>query len=204
MPCQVYLSVRNGAWFVRRVWDNGLPLDLALFRRSTNYLVHLLPSRFVSSKVREQVNSRFDHAVYGLKPSHGVLTSPAVTNDDLPSRVLCGSVQVRPGVARLTSSAVHFTDATHVDHVDAVICGTGWSECVLFNSDHNKGHRVVRCACLFVCPLSETTCQTLPVVGGHHTQTETSNLVGGCLCWNHFGLYFIDAELVFQVTGGVA
>jgi len=137
VPCQVYLSVRNGAWFVRRVWDNGLPLDLALFRRSTSYLVHLLPSRFVSSKVRQQVNSRFDHAVYGLMPSHGVLTSPAVTNDDLPSRVLCGSVQVRPGVARLTSSAVHFTDATHVDHVDAVICGTGWSKCILFHSDHN-------------------------------------------------------------------
>ena len=125
------MSVRNGAWFVRRVWDSGLPLDLALFTRSTSSLVRLLPSTFISGKVRQQVNARFDHAVYGLQPSHDVLASPAVTNDDLPSRILSGSVQVRPGIARLTSSGVRFTDGTYVDDIDAVICGTGWSKCTL-------------------------------------------------------------------------
>ena len=125
------MSVRNGAWFVRRVWDSGLPLDLALFTRSTSSLVRLLPSTFISGKVRQQVNARFDHAVYGLQPSHDVLASPAVTNDDLPSRILSGSVQVRPGIARLTSSGVRFTDGTYVDDIDAVICGTGWSKCML-------------------------------------------------------------------------
>jgi len=122
---QVYLSVRNGAWFAGRVWDGGLPLDLALFTRCTSSLVRLLPYSFVSGKVRQRLNARFDHVVYGLRPSHGVLASPVVTNDDLPCRILSGSVQVRPGIARLTSSGVQFTDGTHVDDIDAVICGTG-------------------------------------------------------------------------------
>ena len=71
------------------------------------------------------MNARFDHGLYRLQPSHGVLASPAVTNDDLPSRILSGSVQVRPGIARLMPSGVRFTDGTCVDDVDVVICATG-------------------------------------------------------------------------------
>jgi len=117
--------VRSGAWFVRRVWDGGLPLDLALFTRFAGFLTRLLPPSALSFVCRRASNSYFDHALYGLRPAHDVVASTVVVNDDLPSRVLCGSVQVRPGVAHLTSSAVHFTDATHVDHVDTVICATG-------------------------------------------------------------------------------
>jgi len=124
-PVQVYLSTRSGTWFVRRVWDNGLPLDLALYTRLISFLARWLPASLVASVFSRKANAGFDHALYGLLPSHAVLASSVVVNDDLPSRVLCGSVQVRPGVARLTSSAVHFADATHVDHVDAVICATG-------------------------------------------------------------------------------
>jgi len=47
--------------------------------------------------------------------------------DYLPCRILSGSVQVRPGIARLTSSGVQFTDGTYVDDIDAVICATGTS-----------------------------------------------------------------------------
>jgi len=121
--------VRSGAWFVRRVWDGGLPLDLALFTRFANFLVRLLPLSAVRSHVRQLMNSRFDHALYGLQPSHDILASPFVTNDDLPSRILSGVVQVRPGIARLTSSGVEFTDGTRVDDIDTVICATGTLEC---------------------------------------------------------------------------
>jgi len=117
--------VRNGAWFVRRVWDDGLPLDLALFTRCATFLLHLLPLSFVCRKVRERLNAGFDHVLYALQPSHSILASPFVTNDDLPSRILSGSVQVRPGVDCLTSSGVRFSDGTCVDDVDAIICATG-------------------------------------------------------------------------------
>jgi len=122
---QVYLSVRNGAWFVRRAWDDGLPLDLTLFTRCTNSLVHLLPSRYISSQVRKQINCRFDHRLYALQPNYDVLANPAVTNDDLPSRILSGRVQVRAGIARLMPSGVRFTDGTCVDDVDTILCATG-------------------------------------------------------------------------------
>jgi len=117
--------MRNGAWFVRRVWDNGLPLDLALYNRFINFLIHLLPVRVVCSLFRKQVNARFDHALYGLLPNHEIYASSAVVNDDLPCRILSGSVQVRGEIARLTSSGVQFTDGTYVDDIDTIICATG-------------------------------------------------------------------------------
>jgi len=123
--CQVYLSTRNGTWCLPRVWDNGLPLDAAVFTRFVNLLVRLLPSSFVSSQFQRATNARFDHALYGLQPSHDITASSVVVNDDLPSRIISGSVQVRPGIARLTSSGVQFTDGTHVDDIAAVICATG-------------------------------------------------------------------------------
>jgi len=56
---------------------------------------------------------------------HDITACRVDVNDDLPSRILSGSVQVRPGIARLTSSGVQFTDGTYVDDIDAVICATG-------------------------------------------------------------------------------
>ena len=123
--CQVYLSARNGAWCVPRVWNNGLPLDLALFTRFINSLIRLLPSRVFSSYLRKGTNARFVHALRGLQPSHHITASSVVVNDDLPRRITSGCLQVRPGIARLTSSGVRFSDGTYVDDVAAVICATG-------------------------------------------------------------------------------
>jgi len=109
----------------RRVWFGGLPLDLSLFRRFTSFLIRLMPSALLNSICRRASNSYFDHSLYGLQPQHDVTASTIVVNDDLPSRILSGSVQVRPGIARLTSSGVFFTDGTYVDDIDAVICATG-------------------------------------------------------------------------------
>ena len=145
--CQVYLSVRNGAWFVRRAWDNGLPLDLALFTRCSNFLVHILPSSYISRLVRKQINARFDHRLYGLQPSYDVLANPAVTNDDLPSRILSGSVQVRPGIARLMSTGVRFTDGTCVDDVDTVLCATGKSQKVILLTYNNLQEQQLTTVC---------------------------------------------------------
>jgi len=122
---QVYLSVRDGAWCVPRVWDNGLPLDLAMSTRFYKFLSRLLPSSVVSNYFQKAANARFDHALYGLQPRREIMAGLMVVNDDLPSRILSGSVQVRPGIARLTSSGVQFTDGTYVDDIAAVICATG-------------------------------------------------------------------------------
>jgi len=125
VTCQVYLSARNGAWCIPRVWDSGLPLDVALISRFTTYVGGLLPSRF-SSQFQTAANSRFDHSLYGLQPNHGIMADSVIVNDDLPRCIISGSVQMRPGVARLTSSGVQFSDGTYVDDIAAVICATGW------------------------------------------------------------------------------
>jgi len=122
--CQVYLSVRNGAWCLSRVTDNGLPLDLAFFTRFNQLPASFLPTSFVRGQFQKIFQARFDHALYGLQPDYQPYGA-FVVNDDLPSRILSGSVQVRPDIARLTSSGVHFVDGTFVDGIDTVIYATG-------------------------------------------------------------------------------
>jgi len=108
---------------VPRVWHNGLPLDSALFTRFATFLGRLLPWR---RQFQTAANARFDHALYGLDPGHDITAGEVVVNDTLPSRIISGRVQVRPGIARLTSPAgVQFTDGSTLDDVDVVICATG-------------------------------------------------------------------------------
>jgi len=109
---------------MRRVWDNGLPLELTMLTRFARSLIRLMPS-VVCSRMQKQANARFDHQLYGLQPSHEICTSWSVVNDDLPNRILSGLVQVRPTIARLTSTSVQFTDGTCVDDVAAIVCATG-------------------------------------------------------------------------------
>ena len=117
--------MREGAWCVPRIWNHGLPRELTRFTRFAKFLLRQLPSSVVCSYFQRAANGRFDHALYGLQPRHVITASRLVINDDLPSRIISGTVQVRPGIARLTSSGVQFADGTYVDDIAAVICATG-------------------------------------------------------------------------------
>lgn len=66
---QLYLSTRRGAWILNRVGDNGLPLDMA-FNRILYSLQAILPFSFFCGLAERQLNQRFDHALYNLKPKH--------------------------------------------------------------------------------------------------------------------------------------
>lgn len=50
-------------------------------------------------------------------------------NDDLPNRILCGSVIVKPNVREFTADGhgVMFDDGSKVDHIDCVLMATGFS-----------------------------------------------------------------------------
>lgn len=69
LPFQLYLSTRRGAWVLNRVGDKGVPLDLHI-NRVTWLLRDLLPFGVVCSLGESQLNRRFNHTVYGLKPNH--------------------------------------------------------------------------------------------------------------------------------------
>lgn len=58
--------------------------------------------------------------------SRSLMKEP-VFNDDLPSRILCGAVQVKPLVKEFTETSAIFEDGTVKENVDVVIFATGYS-----------------------------------------------------------------------------
>ncbi|VDK82540.1 unnamed protein product [Litomosoides sigmodontis] len=124
---EVYLSTRTGSWILKRTWDKGEPIDIVFVNRYMHALRKLLPSCVVDRTYESKLNQCFDHGRYGLKPKHRATAQHSTINDDLPGRIACGSVIIKPNVARFTEHDVIFEDGTVVSNVDAVIFGTGYS-----------------------------------------------------------------------------
>ncbi|XP_041861864.1 flavin-containing monooxygenase 5-like [Melanotaenia boesemani] len=123
---QVYLSTRRGAWILNRVGNNGMPLDL-YFNRVTDFLASVLPFGWFCSLGERQLNQRFDHALYNLKPKHRLLSQHPTVNDEIPNRILSGTIQVKPNIRRFQGSSVEFDDGTVVKDVDLVVFATGYN-----------------------------------------------------------------------------
>nr|XP_046248400.1 flavin-containing monooxygenase 5-like [Scatophagus argus] len=122
---QLYLSTRRGAWILNRVGDNGLPLDL-FFNRMLNFLLGILPFGVFCGLGERQLNKRFDHTLYNLKPKHRLFSQHPTVNDDLPNRILSGTIQVKPNIRRFQGSSVEFDDGSVVEDVDLVVFATGY------------------------------------------------------------------------------
>ncbi|KAH9514514.1 Cyclopentanone 1,2-monooxygenase (CPMO) [Bulinus truncatus] len=122
---QVFLSTRRGTWILNRISDSGYPLDMVVFKRPLNYLMGLAPG-LVSKIQKKRVNSKIDHDVYGLTPDYDVFQQHPMVNDDLPNRIICGSVKIKTDVKRFTSTGVEFVDGTFEDNIDIVILATGY------------------------------------------------------------------------------
>ncbi|XP_060686138.1 flavin-containing monooxygenase 5-like [Hemiscyllium ocellatum] len=119
---QVFLSTRRGAWVLNRVANKGFPGDMLFNSR----IITCIP-KSVSSWIGERsVNNRFNHANYGLQPSHRIFSQHPTVNDDLPNRIIAGAVLVKSNVKRFTETAAIFEDGTMED-IDAVIFATGYN-----------------------------------------------------------------------------
>uniref|UniRef100_A0A669C2C3 Flavin-containing monooxygenase n=1 Tax=Oreochromis niloticus TaxID=8128 RepID=A0A669C2C3_ORENI len=118
-------STRRGAWILNRVWDNGIPIDL-FFNRATGFLRKILPFGVFCSLRESRLNKKFDHALYNLKPKHRVFSQHPTVNDELPNRILSGTVQVKPNIRRFQGSSVEFDDGSVVEDVDLVVFATGY------------------------------------------------------------------------------
>ncbi|KAJ8321896.1 hypothetical protein KUTeg_000367 [Tegillarca granosa] len=124
---QLYLSTRRGSWVLNRVADNGMPIDMLRTNRKNAFLTEILPFSFVNSFLERQLNQRFDHVAYSLKPKHRAFSQHPTMNDDLPNRIICGSVIVKPDIKRFTKNGVEFVDGTRVDNLDVVFLATGYT-----------------------------------------------------------------------------
>ncbi|KAF8387154.1 hypothetical protein PRIPAC_76296 [Pristionchus pacificus] len=69
---QVYLVTRSGSWVFNRVFDYGRPIDSFLNSRFYAWLRTGLPPAIMEKAMQDQLNKRFDHALFGLKPKHAV------------------------------------------------------------------------------------------------------------------------------------
>ncbi|XP_019618400.1 PREDICTED: dimethylaniline monooxygenase [N-oxide-forming] 5-like [Branchiostoma belcheri] len=119
---QLFLSTRRGGWIVHRNSSRGLPTDIWANRRWADAL-----PLWVKERVAQRIlNRRFDYTEYGLKPKHTVFGQFPTVNDDLPNRIVTGSIIVKPNIKRFTKTGVIFENDTVEDDIDAVIFATGY------------------------------------------------------------------------------
>ncbi|KAE9419125.1 hypothetical protein Angca_004223, partial [Angiostrongylus cantonensis] len=124
---QTYLSTRRGTWVFNRIYDYGEPFDLALNRKYLQHIQGLLPQCLVNTFVESKLNKRFDHERYGLKPRHRIFSGAHPTvNDELPNRIACGTVRMKPNIRQFTENGVIFEDGSEVNDVDVIILATGF------------------------------------------------------------------------------
>ncbi|XP_051731780.1 si:dkey-239i20.2 isoform X13 [Ctenopharyngodon idella] len=135
MAKQVYLSTRKGSWILNRVGDNGVPLDM-INNRMRGWIFQMLPVGFINNMREKKLNKRFDHKLYGLQPAHRVFSQHPTVNDDLPNRILSGTVSVKPNVQEFRGSSVVFEDGTVEDDIDLVVFATGYTFSFSFLSSH--------------------------------------------------------------------
>ncbi|VDM73694.1 unnamed protein product [Strongylus vulgaris] len=119
---QVYLATRRGTWVCNRIFDYGEPFDMVVHRKYIDHARHYVPEWLVNTVVERKMNQRFDHERYGLKPKHRVLGAHPTVNDELPNRIACGTVRVKPNIREFTENGITFEDGSHVENVDEVMC----------------------------------------------------------------------------------
>ncbi|KAI6187355.1 Dimethylaniline monooxygenase [N-oxide-forming] [Aphelenchoides besseyi] len=124
---QVYVSTRRGTWLFHRLREYGIPYDILVFTRFTKFLRTTLPNWIVNGWLEVLLQLRFDHARYGLKPEHRPLCAHPTVNDELPNRLACGSVIVKPNIRSFTEHGLIFEDGSIIEPVDEVIMSTGYS-----------------------------------------------------------------------------
>ena len=108
-----------------RVFEDGVPLDMAFSQRHSVVLASLFPN-YVQNVWRKKLNSRFDHKKYSLEPEYGPLQAHPTVNDELPNKLIGGTVKLKANIAEITETDVKFIDGTVETDIDAIILGTGY------------------------------------------------------------------------------
>ncbi|XP_077188362.1 flavin-containing monooxygenase 3-like [Paroedura picta] len=132
---QVYVSSRTGSWVLSRVWSKGYPWDMVLINRFDTFLKSIVPAGKSDMMYEKQMNRWFDLENFSLMPINRALRKEPVINDDLPSRIACGTVVIKPGVKEFTETSALFQDGTRQEGLDYVVFATGYSFAYPFMDD---------------------------------------------------------------------
>ncbi|XP_068098731.1 dimethylaniline monooxygenase [N-oxide-forming] 2-like [Hyperolius riggenbachi] len=123
---QVYLSTRRGSWIISRIYDDGYPWDICYDTRFQNLVRNSLPTPIVIWMTEKKMNGWFNHAQYGIQPRDSTQFKEPLFNDELPSRIVCGYVVIKPDVTKFYENAVEFDDGTIEENIDVVVFATGY------------------------------------------------------------------------------
>ncbi|KAJ8279006.1 hypothetical protein COCON_G00060720 [Conger conger] len=126
MTKQLFLSTRRGAWILNRVGKEGIPADLH-FDRVLKLVRGILPSSLFCRLGENRLNSRFNHKLYSLQPEHRLMSQHPTLNDELPNRIISGTVCVKPNISKFQGSSVVFEDGTVEEDIDLVVFATGYT-----------------------------------------------------------------------------
>nr|XP_056700131.1 flavin-containing monooxygenase 5-like [Euleptes europaea] len=128
LASQVFLSTRRGAWIMNRVGYGGEPQDTYFNRRIVySFLKYNFIRRSIHFIAQQTVNTKFDHAMYGLQPQHSLDSQHPTINDEIANRIISGRVVVKPNIKEFSETSVLFDNGSKEDDIDFVIFATGYS-----------------------------------------------------------------------------
>ncbi|OWF42939.1 Dimethylaniline monooxygenase [N-oxide-forming] 5 [Mizuhopecten yessoensis] len=117
------MSSRRGTYVIQRAADHGVPFDhVALNRFSMKLPWNLMRPRFF-----HRLNRRYNHANYGLSPNKRFDASVLTISDDLPNRILLGTVNIKCNVRVFKADGATFEDGSVLNDIDVVILATGFN-----------------------------------------------------------------------------
>ena len=122
---QVFISSKQGQWLVGRLGEKGSPYCMNNLSRIKSYIASLIPN--LGNKFLYKIaNSKFDHDKFSLRPTFPPLKTNGFINDDLPSRIISGRVEMHADIKTFTKTGVEFADGLAKDDIDVVILATGY------------------------------------------------------------------------------
>ncbi|XP_068921703.1 dimethylaniline monooxygenase [N-oxide-forming] 4-like [Petaurus breviceps papuanus] len=123
---QVFLSTRTGTWVLSRLSEDGYPTFMLSITRFHQMVSCMLPSSMRNWMMIKRISKWFNHKNYGLGIAKGQKPQ-FIINDELPSRILCGTVTIKASVEQFTETSAIFEDGTVEEDIDAVIFTTGFT-----------------------------------------------------------------------------
>ena len=103
-----------------------MPFDMLGTTRAVQYFEKCLPKWLLNNLTERQLNCRFDHGQYGIKPSYRPRAQDPLISDELHLRIANGLIQIKPNVKYFTETGIVFEDESKYENVDAVIFATGY------------------------------------------------------------------------------
>ncbi|XP_070549374.1 dimethylaniline monooxygenase [N-oxide-forming] 2-like [Ptychodera flava] len=120
---EVYISMRHGVWIISRMCQDGLPYDIALFRRS----LYKSPPK-LKEEIEKVCKTRIrDHQKFGLQSKEIYSVFKAVMAcDDMQDRLAQGQIKPMVDIKEFQKNDVILKDGTTLENIDAFIFATGY------------------------------------------------------------------------------